>query len=78
MNFKIARELNDEWSVGIEHYAGFDRIARMSDSSQQDHVLYFVLDFERKGFGVNFGIGSGFANASDDWVMKAIVSIPFK
>jgi hypothetical protein len=41
-------------------------------------VLYFVVDFERKGFGVNFGIGRGLTNASDDWVIKAIVSIPLK
>jgi hypothetical protein len=78
LNFKVARELNDEWAIGFEHYAGFGRINKMPNSSQQDHVLYFVVDFERKGFGVNFGIGRGLTNASDDWVVKAIVSIPLK
>lgn len=76
LNFKIARELNDEWSFGIEHYAGFGRINRIANSSQQDHVFYFVADFERKGFGANFGIGRGLTSASDDWVVKAILSIP--
>jgi hypothetical protein len=78
LNFKVARELNNEWAIGFEHYAGFGRINRMPNSSQQDHVLYFVTDFERKGFGVNFGIGRGLTNAADDWVVKAIVSIPLK
>lgn len=78
LNFKVAREINGEWALGFEHYAGFGRINKMSNSSQQDHVLYFVADFERKGFGVNFGIGRGLTNASDDWVVKSIISIPLK
>lgn len=78
LNFKIAREINDEWALGFEHYADFGRINKIPNSSQQDHVFYLVADFERKDFGVNFGIGRGLTNASDDWVVKAIVSIPLK
>ncbi len=78
MNFKVAREINDEWALGFEHYAGFGRLNKMSNSSQQDHVFYFVTDFERKGFGVNFGAGCGLTNASDQWVAKTIISIPLK
>jgi len=78
LNFKVAREINDEWAIGFEHYAGFGRLNKMPNSSQQDHVFYFVTDFERKGFGVNFGIGRGLTNAADDWVVKAIISIPLK
>jgi hypothetical protein len=76
LNFKVAREVNEEWAFGFEHYAGFGRLNKMSNSSQQDHVFYLVADFERKGFGVNFGIGRGLTNASDQWVVKAIISIP--
>ncbi len=76
LNLKIGREINNEWMIGFEHYAGFGRINRMPNSSQQDQVLYFVTDFERKGYSVNFGIGKGLTNASDDWVVKAIVGIP--
>lgn len=78
LNFKVAREINDEWALGFEHYAGFGPINNMYSSSQQDHVFYLVADFERKGFGVNFGVGRGLTNASDDWVVKAIISIPLK
>lgn len=78
LNFKVGREINDDWAVGFEHYAGFGRINKMPNSSQQDQVFYFVTDFEHKGFGVNFGIGKGLTHASDTWVIKAIVSIPLK
>lgn len=76
LNLKVGREINSEWTVGFEHYAGFGRINKMANSSQQDQVFYFATDYEHKGFGVNFGIGKGLTNASDDWVVKAIVGFP--
>jgi hypothetical protein len=76
LNFKIARQFNGEWSFGIETYSGFGRINNIASSSQQDHVFYLVADFERKDFGVNFGIGRGLTDASDERVVKAILSIP--
>jgi hypothetical protein len=30
-----------------------------------------------KGFDLNFGIGRGLKNAEDQWIIKAIVAIPF-
>lgn len=77
LNVKVARELNSDWSVGFEHYAGFGRINDTLSSSQQDQMLYLAVDYERKGFGVNFGVGKGLTSASDDTVVKAIISFPF-
>ena len=77
LNVKVAREVNGDWAVGFEHYAGFGRINDTLRSSQQDQMLYLVADYERKGFGVNFGVGKGLTNASDETVVKAIVSFPF-
>jgi len=78
VNVKIARELDGEWSFGLEHYAGFGRINNLAGAAQQDRVLYLVTDFERKGFGVNFGVGRGLSASADDWVVKAILSIPLR
>ena len=78
VNFKVARQINDEWALGFEHYAGFGRINNIPGSEQQDHVFYFAVDFERKEFGANVGIGRGLTSASDNWVVKAILSIPMK
>jgi hypothetical protein len=41
-------------------------------------MLYFAVDYEGKGWSVNFGIGAGLTPAADDKVIKTIVSIPFK
>jgi hypothetical protein len=76
LDFKISRRFNDEWSFGIETYSGFGPINNMASWSQQDQVFYVVADFERKDFGVNFGIGRGLTDASDDRVVKAILSLP--
>lgn len=78
LNFKIGHEINHEWSAGIEHYAGFGRVNKIPNSSQQDQVFFFAVDYEHKGFGVNFGVGKGLTNASDNMVVKAIVSIPLQ
>jgi len=77
LNTKVARELNDDWAFGFEHYAGFGRINNTLSPSQQDQMLYLVVDYERRGFGVNFGVGKGLNNASDETVVKAIISFPF-
>jgi len=36
-----------------------------------------VVDVEMKGFDVNFGIGRGYGDTGDTWVVKAIVALPF-
>ena len=76
LNLKIAREIQSGWSIGVEHYAGLGRINNTLSPSQQDQVFYVATDYERKGFGLNFGIGKGLTNVSDDWVVKAIVGFP--
>lgn len=77
-SLKIARQVHEGWAVGIEHYAGFGRLHNFAPRREQDQMLYFAVDYEGKGWGVNFGIGKGLTPASDDYVIKAIVGIPIK
>ncbi len=77
-SLKIARQVREGWAVGIEHYVGFGRLGNFAPRREQDRMLYFVVDYEGKGWGVNFGIGTGLTPASDDRVIKAVIGIPFK
>ena len=36
------------------------------------------LGIQKGGFDLNFGIGRGLTSASEKWVAKMIVGIPFK
>ncbi len=71
---KLAYEINDGLSIGIERYHDLDRVSRPRST---EHVHYLVTDFNVKGFAVNFGVGRGSGEGADRWVIKAIVAIPW-
>ncbi|MBS1158316.1 MAG: hypothetical protein H6R15_735 [Proteobacteria bacterium] len=49
----------------------------MLPARERSHYIYGVLDMARRGLDLNLGIGRGFTNAEDRWVVKAILAIPF-
>jgi len=75
---KVARKAAEGVHAGFEYYAEFGPIHHLLPASERAHYLYAVADLETKGFDINFGIGRGIENASDQWVVKAIISFPFK
>jgi hypothetical protein len=75
---KVARSVGEGVQVGFEHYADLGGIHHIPAFNQQDHVFYGVVDIQRKGFDLNFGIGRGVTSASEKWVAKMIIGIPFK
>jgi hypothetical protein len=75
---KVARKVGEGVHLGFEHYADLGGIHHIPAFNQQDHTFYGVVDIETKNFDVNFGIGRGVTSASEKWVAKLIVGIPFK
>lgn len=75
---KLAHSVGAGTYAGIEYYGEFGSLSHVLPGSQRAHTVYAVLDVETHGFDVNFGIGRGFVNAGDDWVMKGIIALPFK
>jgi hypothetical protein len=75
---KIARAVRDGLQVGLEHYADLGPIHHIPPFNQQDHVLYGVVDWQKGRFDFNFGIGHGLTSASEKWVAKMIIGVPFK
>ena len=67
---KVARNVGSRYALGAEYYAELGRLSHFAPSSEQSHVLYFVLDTQT----VNFGVGRGLNGASDRWTVKAIFS----
>ncbi len=64
--------------AGLEYYGAYGSLSHMSPSNQRSHTLFAVADVEIHGFGINFGLGRGFVNAGDTWVMKAIIALPLE
>jgi hypothetical protein len=75
---KLARTVGDGVQAGIEYYGEFGPIHHPLPAHERSHFLYGVVDVEMHGFDINFGIGHGFTNAGDTWVVKAIIAVPFK
>lgn len=75
---KVARKTGEGVHAGLEYYGEYGPIHHFLPASERAHYLYAVVDLEAKGFDINFGIGRGMENASDQWVAKAIIAFPFK
>lgn len=75
--FKLARTVAPGVALGAEYYAELGRLGSFPPHGAQAHTLYFALDFERKPWAFNLGIGRGLTNATDRWTLKAIFDIPF-
>lgn len=68
--FKIARSAGGGYALGAEYYTDLGRLSHFAPSSEQSHILYFVLDTQK----LNFGVGRGLNGATDRWTVKAIYS----
>ena len=75
---KVARKTGEGVHAGLEYYGEYGPIHQRLPARERGHYLYAVVDLELKGFDINFGIGRGMENASDQWVAKAIIAFPFK
>jgi hypothetical protein len=64
-------------ALGVEYYAELGKTNRRLPHAQQSHTLYFALDFDRKPWAFNVGIGRGLSDAADRWTLKAIIEFPF-
>jgi hypothetical protein len=74
---KVSRKINDELAIGIEQYSNLGPISNLQGWNNQEHTIFAAADFEVKGMDVNFGIGHGYHNGEDDWVIKSIIAFPF-
>jgi hypothetical protein len=71
---RVAYNYSKQWAFALEHYADFGEISRLSSADEQQHVLFTVADYSGKVFDVEAGIGFGLTSASDDVVLKLILT----
>jgi hypothetical protein len=74
---KVARNLAAGVALGLEYYAGLGKINHILPHVEQSHTLYFALDYDRKPWVFNVGIGRGLTGATDRWTLKTIIELPF-
>lgn len=76
---KLSRQVYGELELGIEHYTDLGPINDLLPAPEQTHETFLVTDFRAYDLDFNFGIGRGWRNSDERWVVKLIVGgIPLK
>jgi hypothetical protein len=74
---RLARNLGNDWFVGLEYYADFGKIGDFLPLQQQSQQLFAVTDFKLGVFDVELGAGYGFTSGSDRFTTKMILGYAF-
>ena len=74
---RLARNLGNDWYVGLEYYGDFGKIGDFLPLHQQSQQLFAVTDFKAGVVDVELGVGYGFTGGSDRLVAKAIIGYAF-
>lgn len=77
VKMKLAYRAAANYSIGIEHYGDLGQFRHIGPLIQQSQQTFAVVDFKAKGKAFNIGIGRGWNDFSERWVIKTIVSFPF-
>jgi hypothetical protein len=74
---RLARNLGEDRSVGLEYYSDWGKIGSFLPLPEQSQQLYVVTDFIVKDVDVQLGAGYGFTPGSDRLIFKAIIGYAF-
>jgi hypothetical protein len=74
---RLAYNPSPTLAMAVEHYADFGELHHLESGDAQEHNLFAVVDFSRRLFDLETGIGFGLTKASDKLVLKAIFSHTF-
>ena len=75
---KAVHDVVDGIALGVEYYSGFGKVSKTLPGYLQENTVYAVMDWDRKPFAFNVGIGKGLNGATDKWTIKTIIEVPFK
>ena len=71
---RFAYHVDEKWGVALEEYDDFGPLRRFFSADAQSHQLFLVADYDAESVSVETGIGFGLTQASDNLVLKLILS----
>jgi hypothetical protein len=74
---RVAMALSETYKVAVEEYDDFGTVSHFLPAAKQSHQLFAVLDIKSKLCDIEAGVGAGLTSASDQWVLKLILSRDF-
>ena len=77
LDAKIAYAINKHVKIGVESFHGLGDTRSLPDFRNREQTVYLVADAELgRGWGINMGVGRGFAANPDTLIVKGILSVP--
>jgi hypothetical protein len=71
---RLAYHVDDKLGVALEEYDDFGPLRKFFSGDEQSHQLFLVADYDAEPVSVETGIGFGLTRASDNLVLKLILS----
>ena len=71
---RLAWNITKQWAVAAEEYDDFGPLRGFYPGDQQSHQLFAVVDYSGAPIDVEAGLGFGLTPASDNLVLKLILS----
>lgn len=75
---KAAYSLDENNTVGLEYYGEAGPVTQLLPYGQRNEVAYLVWDGKVDKVDLNVGAGTHLTNASDRWVVKAVLSFAWR
>lgn len=74
---KLSYSIKSDFDAGIEHYSEIGKLNSILPINQQVQVTYGVIDIKKDKFDINCGIGHGWTDVSDNFIIKIIFGTQF-
>ena len=71
---RLAYRASEKFAVALEEYDDFGPLRKFFSADEQTHQLFLVADYDAESVEIETGIGFGLTAASDNLVLKLILS----
>ena len=76
LDSKLAYQIHEELSFGIEHYAFLGPLHGRTEIAAPSRSTFFVTDFSLAKWDIHFGMGQARGAVPDKLIFKAIIGVP--
>ena len=71
---RLAYNFSSKWAIAAEEYADYGQFRQINALQGQYHMIYGVVDRNRKSLNIEFGVGVGLTAATDKVTLKLMLS----
>jgi hypothetical protein len=71
---RVAYNLNEDWAVSVEEYAGFGSVDNVLPKQNEFHEIWAVVNHNSNFVNIETGVGFGLTSGSDKLTLKLMLS----